>query len=66
MGEDETMVKHKAILAVDPEDLRIAKGIASFKGMTLSQYFRSMVDEESKQFKQEMMNEFPTYRRRNK
>lgn len=58
------MVSKRQFLAVDPEDLRIAKGIASFKGMTLKKYFREIIDEEAKMFQQEMKSDLPAYRRR--
>lgn len=54
------MVARRQLLAVDPEDLRVAKGIASFKGMTLKKYFRSIIDEEAKHFQQDL----PNYRRK--
>ena len=62
MGEGETMVKQMKIIQVDPEDLRVAKGIASFKGMTLRKYFSSLIDDEGMRFQKDISQDI--YRRR--
>lgn len=64
MGEAETMKKHDCFMRVHPEDLRIAKGIASFKGVTLKQYFGELVDNEAQLFQKEIKDPFTKYRRR--
>lgn len=59
------MVKRQ-YLAVDPEDLRVAKGIASFKGITLKKYFRTLIDNEAKEFQHDLQTDLSPYRRRNR
>lgn len=64
LGEVKTMVKKHTTMWVDSEDLRIVKGIASFKGMRIKDYFRSLVDQEAEKFQREMKSDLPVYRRR--
>lgn len=58
------MSKRAAHLQIDREDLRIAKGIAAFKGMSIKDYFSQMVDREAKEFHLQMRDPIPVYRRR--
>lgn len=43
------MRKRNTLMAVSAEDLRLAKSIASFKGITLKEYFSVKVKEDMKQ-----------------
>jgi len=58
------MKKRDCFMRVDGEDLRVAKGIASFKGVTLKEYFAEMIDNEAQVFKKEISDPFTKYRRR--
>ena len=60
------MVDKTRFLRVDVEDLRVANGIASFKGLTLKKYFRSLIDEEAKNFQYAIKNDPAAYRRNNR
>lgn len=49
---------------VDAEDVRLARGIASFKGMTMQNYFSEMITKESREFQETLKLRPEIYRRR--